>query len=210
MATSTDEAQKQQLRQSLRQELGDDFDAADKVFKDAELQTISDANNFDSFGKNETTNSISNLGDDFASRNSSVLSDFSPTPNPTRSNHTIFSGVYDPKTKTFITKPSGNTKLKDGNVPEDLVPPRGGHARVQRVFSQANRDIDGSKTIGYTIYYKKQGELDIAFFSRGINFRNYRSLRGAAPENLQQEFVKILEETTGHKVNIISRPDLPD
>ena len=43
LATSTDDAQKQQLRQSLRQELGDDFDAANKVFKDAELETISDA-----------------------------------------------------------------------------------------------------------------------------------------------------------------------
>ena len=70
--------------------------------------------------------------------------------------------------------------------------------------------IDTSKTIGYTIYYKTPGELDVAFFSRGVNFRNYRNLRGLAPENLQQEFVKILEETTELKVNIVPRPDLPD
>ena len=210
LASSTDEAQKQQLRQSLRQELGDDFDAANQVFEGSKLETISDIKNFDSFGQNETTNSISNLGDDFASRNSSVLSDFSPTPNPTRSNQTIFSGVYDPKTKTFITKPSGNTKLANGNVPEDLVPPRGGHRRTQRAFLQANPDIDISKTIGYTIYYKKQGELDVAFFSRGINSSNYPALLGTAPESLQQEFAKILEETTGLKVNIVSRQALPD
>ena len=43
LATSTDDIQKQQLRQSLRQELGDDFDAANKVFDDSNLETISDA-----------------------------------------------------------------------------------------------------------------------------------------------------------------------
>ena len=43
LATSTDDVQKQQLRQSLRQELGDDFDAANKVFDDSNLETISDA-----------------------------------------------------------------------------------------------------------------------------------------------------------------------
>ena len=43
LAASTDEAQKQQLRQSLRQELGDDFDAANKVFEGSKLETISDA-----------------------------------------------------------------------------------------------------------------------------------------------------------------------
>ena len=33
LTASTDEAQKQQLRQSLRQKLGDDFDAAERVFE---------------------------------------------------------------------------------------------------------------------------------------------------------------------------------
>ena len=43
LASSTDEAQKQQLRQSLRQELGDDFEAANRVFEGSKLETISDA-----------------------------------------------------------------------------------------------------------------------------------------------------------------------
>lgn len=201
LVTAPDDVQAQKLYQSLQQELGEDFDDTYNLFKNLRVNL---------FGQSELTNSITNLGDDFVSHNSSVMGDFSPTPNPTRSNHTIFSGVYDPETQTFITKPSGNTKLANGDVPEDLVPPRGGHGRVQRVLSQVNRDIDTSKTIGYTIYYKTPGELDIAFFSRGVNFRNYRNLRGLAPENLQQEFVKILEETTGLKVNIVPRPDLPD
>ena len=201
LVTAPNDVQAQKLYQSLQQELGDDFDNTYNLFKNLRA---------DLFGQSELTNSITNLGDDFVSHNSSVMGDFSPTPNPTRSNHTIFSGVYDPETKTFITKPSGNTKLANGDVPEDLVPPRGGHGRVQRVLSQVNPGTDTSKTIGYTIYYKTSGELDVAFFSRGVNFRNYRNLRGLAPENLQQEFVKILEETTGLKVNIVPRPDLPD
>ena len=44
LATSTDDVQKQQLRQSLRQELGDaNFDAANQVFEGSKLETISDA-----------------------------------------------------------------------------------------------------------------------------------------------------------------------
>ena len=43
LASSTDDAQKQQLRQSLRQELGDDFEAANQVFEGSKLETISDA-----------------------------------------------------------------------------------------------------------------------------------------------------------------------
>ena len=42
LANSTDEAQEQQLRQSLKQELGDDFDAAERVFEGSKLETISD------------------------------------------------------------------------------------------------------------------------------------------------------------------------
>ena len=201
LVTAPDDVQAQKLYQSLQQELGEDFDNTYNLFKNLRVNL---------FGQSELTNSITNLGDDFASRNSSVLTDFSPTPNPTRSNQTIFSGVYDPKTKTFLTKPSGSTKLANGEIPEDLVPPRGGHRRTQRAFSQANPDIDTSKTIGYTIYYRKQGELDVAFFSRGINSSNYPTLRGTAPENLQQEFVKILGETTGLKVNVVPRQTLPD
>ena len=43
LASSTDEAQKQQLRQSLRQELGDDFEAANKVFNSSEFRELTDA-----------------------------------------------------------------------------------------------------------------------------------------------------------------------
>ena len=43
LASSTDEAQKQQLRQSLRQELGDDFDAANQVFGSSEFRELTDA-----------------------------------------------------------------------------------------------------------------------------------------------------------------------
>ena len=44
LASSTDKAQKQQLRQSLRQELGDaNFDAANKVFNSSEFRELTDA-----------------------------------------------------------------------------------------------------------------------------------------------------------------------
>ena len=43
LANSTDESQKQQLRQSLKQELGDDFDAANQVFNSSEFRELTDA-----------------------------------------------------------------------------------------------------------------------------------------------------------------------
>ena len=43
LAITTDEAQKQQLRQSLKQELGDEFDAAYKVFDSSEFRELTDA-----------------------------------------------------------------------------------------------------------------------------------------------------------------------
>jgi hypothetical protein len=164
----------------------------------------------ESFGKSETTNSLTNLGKDFSSHNSSVLKDFTPVPNPTRSNQTIFSGVFDPKTNTFLTKPSGSTKLSNGGIPEDLVQPRGGHREIQSLFSETNPNIDTSQTVGFTIYYREKGRLDVAFFSRGINSNNFKELKGYAPEHLQEAAVKSLNQSTGLEVQIIPRLDLPD
>ena len=57
LASSTDEAQKQQLRQSLRQELGDDFEAADKVFNSSEFRELTDAETRLITGGGQVTNS---------------------------------------------------------------------------------------------------------------------------------------------------------
>jgi hypothetical protein len=158
----------------------------------------------------ELTNGITNLGNDFSHHNSSVLKDFKPTLNPTKLNQTIFSGVYDPKTNTFLTKPSGNTKLSNGESPQDLVLPAGGHAQVRQMLQQANPEIDMSKTIGFTIYYREKGKLEVAFFSRGINSRNFPKLEGYAPEEYQNQFLKVLGESTGLETEAVPRLRLPD
>jgi hypothetical protein len=158
----------------------------------------------------ELTNAITNLGKDFSHHNSDVLKDFKPTLNPTKSDQTIFSGIYDPKTNTFLTKPSGNTKLSNGESPQDLVLPLGGHGQVQQVLQQANPEIDTSKTIGFTIYYREKGKLEVAFFSRGINSRNFPKLEGYAPEEYQNQFLKTLGESTGLEVKAVPRLRLPD
>jgi hypothetical protein len=162
------------------------------------------------FGENETINSLTNLGKDFSSHNSSVLKDFTPTPNPTRSNQTIFSGVFDPKTNTFLTKPSGSTKLSNGSIPEDLVEPRGGHREILKLFSETNPNVDIHQAVGFTVYYREKGKLEVAFFSRGINAINFRGLAGYAPESLQKSAIKTLIESTGLEVKIVPRLDLPN
>ncbi len=175
--------------------------------KDTQAQTHGQGRRF---GENETTNSLTNLGKDFSSHNSSVLKDFTPIPNPTRSNQTIFSGVFDPKTNTFLTKPSGSTKLSNGDIPEDLVQPRGGHREIQNILSETNPNIDTSQTVGFTIYYREQGRLDVAFFSRGINLGNFSQLKGYTPGYLQEAAVKLLNQSTGLEIKVIPRLDLPE
>jgi hypothetical protein len=161
-------------------------------------------------GHSELTNAVTNLGDDFSHHNSSVLKNFSPTPNPSKSKQTIFSGVYDPKTNTFITKPTGNTKLSNGEIPEDLQPARGGHFVIEKKLQEINSDVDTSKTVGFTIYYREKGRLDVAFYSGSINFRNFRELRGYVPEDYQNNVLRLLEKSTGLEAKLSPRLELPD
>jgi hypothetical protein len=160
--------------------------------------------------QHETTNALTNLGKNHFSHNSATLKDFTPIAEPTKTKQTVFSGVYDPKTKTFLTKPTGNTRLSNGEVPEDLQPARGGHGAIEKIFQGANPEIDNSKTMGFTIYYKEEGKLDVAFYSGSINMRNYPKLKGYAPENYQKEFSVLLGESTGLEVNVSPRLQLPD
>jgi hypothetical protein len=91
-----------------------------------------------------------------------------------------------------------------------LVQPRGGHREIQSILSETNPNVDTSRTVGFTIYYREQGKLDVAFFSRGINSNNFKDLKGYAPENLQESAIKLLNQSTGLEVKIIPRLDLPD
>jgi hypothetical protein len=47
-------------------------------------------------------------------------------------------------------------------------------------------------------------------FSRGINSRNFPKLEGYAPEEYQNQFLKVLRESTGLKAEAVPRLRLPD
>lgn len=100
--------------------------------------------------------------------------------------------------------------MKNGDIPQDLAPGRGGHSRIRDVFKMANPDIDASQIVGFTIYYREQGKLDVAFFSRGINVRNFKDLDGYAPEAYQQKALEALRQSTGLEVESSLRLTLPD
>ena len=88
--------------------------------------------------------------------------------------------------------------------------PRGGHRDILKLFSDANPNIDMHQAVGFTVYYREKGKLDVAFFSRGINSINFRGLDGYAPKNLQEAAIKTLIESTGLEVKIVPRLNLPD
>ena len=99
-----------------------------------------------------------------------------------------FSGVFDPKTSHFLTRPSGNTLLKDGTVPVDLVPQRGGHGIVNRQL--AEQGIDPSGTVGFTVFYDNPGQLSVAWNSGSVNSRNWGNY--AAPIEFRQSIMDAL------------------
>ena len=72
LAASTDEAQEQQLRQSLRQELGDDFNAANEVFEGSKLETISDAEAATIKGRGTVPDPPSEMSDNLVNIRSSL------------------------------------------------------------------------------------------------------------------------------------------
>lgn len=70
----------------------------------------------------------------------------------------------------FIARPSGETTLLDGTIPDNLVPRNGGHLHV-------NRDLDmllgvSDNRLGFTIISQADGTLGVTWRSEGINMRN--------------------------------------
>ncbi len=139
----------------------------------------------------ELAHSLSNLGDDVLARNTtSLLDDFAPGAG--------FSGVYDPTTGMFLIQPSGNTVLKTGAIPENLVAQRGGHAIVNARFAEL-AGVDASQTVGFTVFYDAAGELSVAWNSGSVNGLNYGSY--AAPTRFRQLILDAIKEATGFHVS---------
>ena len=110
-----------------------------------------------------------------------------------------FSGVFDPETGHFIIRPSGDTLLKDGTVPTDLVSQYGGHGTVNSQL--AEQGIDTSGTVGFTVFYDSPGQLSVAWNSGSVNGVNFNSYE--APVEYRQAIMDSLERSTGY--NVVSR-----
>jgi RHS repeat-associated protein len=146
--------------------------------------------------RSELTNSLSNLGENPATRNATVIAEYLPTPNK----GTAFSGVYDPETGQFLLRPSGNTRLANGTVPENVVAPRGGHFVVNRQLGELAGG-NTQRTVGFTVFYETEGELVVEWLSRSVNGINYQS--DYAPQEFRQPIMEAIQRSTG--LRVISR-----
>ncbi len=107
-----------------------------------------------------------------------------------------FSGVFDPKTGHFIIRPSGNTLLKDGTIPDGLVDQYGGHGTINQLL--ANQGVDSSGTVGYTVFYEGPEQLSVSWNSFSVNHANFGNR--AAPMEFRQTIMDALRNSTGYNV----------
>jgi RHS repeat-associated protein len=88
--------------------------------------------------------------------------DYNPQTRP------AFSGVYNPESGNTVIRPSGNTRLANGQTPDGIVPRAGGHRVINETFFN-----NSNKTVGYTVFYDKSNGVTIEWLSRSVNGANY-------------------------------------
>jgi len=109
------------------------------------------------------------------------------------SESTAFSGVYDAEIGAFQLRPSGNT-INNTNIP--TVPRAGGHRIIDNELTKTFGASD--KRAGFTLFYGKEGELSIEFFSRSVNGKNFGD--NIAPKAYQEQITKAVEQYFNVKV----------
>jgi hypothetical protein len=71
-----------------------------------------------------------------------------------------FSGAYDPKSGKFLAYPSGNTRLKDGSIPENLVDRMGGHKATNEALSGVLGEHTSNR-LGFVMIKDKAGNFEV-------------------------------------------------
>lgn len=141
--------------------------------------------------KSEVTNAFSSLGRNFSSKNLNTLDEFG--------SGAAFSGVYNPQSGKFLAYASGETRLATGGVPGNLVPRRGGHAAVNRQFSEI-LGVSRGDNVGFTMFLDDAGDISVDWLSRSVNGMN-RSFDGVVvPQSMRQSILDSISTSTGRGV----------
>lgn len=148
------------------------------------------------------------------------FSQFSPSP------QTGFSGIFDVVTKRLFIYPSGATKYADGSaIPSSsLVSQYGGHAQIRskmvEYFGDLSDDVARKQIVGFSLSYKKAGELEVKYNSWSCNgvYNRHHKNNLAVKDNqipmehrpaLMDELNKEFNTKRGLNISFVDIPDLP-
>jgi hypothetical protein len=107
-----------------------------------------------------------------------------------------FAGIIDPETEEFLLFPSGTTTV-GGVTPSNSVPARGGgHAIVNRKFSELKGlSRDSRTTYGFTVLVNQDGSLYFKWRSGSVNEVNHG--HEAIPGYERLRVKRAVEQATG-------------
>jgi hypothetical protein len=107
-----------------------------------------------------------------------------------------FSGVYNHESGKFLAYPSGNTVLRSGEYPANLVSRYGGHHTANDVLSRT-LDVDSRANVGFVAVMKSDGSFGFRWTSRSVNGRNPSFDGVQVPEHLRAPIMDAFTRATG-------------
>jgi hypothetical protein len=136
----------------------------------------------------ETRGSITNLGSNPGLHNAATYDMY-----PRGSG---FSGVYDVESNRFLVYPSGETRLRNGDVPDNLVSQYGGHDNVNNALNELLGSTSNNR-LGFSMIIDDSGSFRVLWNSRTINSPNPNFDGRTVPEGNRQQIIDAIEEATG-------------
>jgi hypothetical protein len=140
--------------------------------------------------RSETKGSFTNLGSKPGVVNKTSFDSYPPKSG--------FSGAYDPESGKFLAYPSGETRLVDGSVPDNLVSQFGGHKAVNDSLSEVLGKTSNNR-LGFVMIKDEAGDFAVKWNSGMINNPNPNFPGRTVPESYRKEILDAISEVTGRK-----------
>jgi hypothetical protein len=107
-----------------------------------------------------------------------------------------FSGVYDVESRRFLAYPSGETRLINGGMPDNLVSQFGGHADVNNALNELLGSTSNNR-LGFSMIMDNSGSFQVKWNSGTINSPNPNFNGRTVPESSRQEILDAIKSATG-------------
>jgi hypothetical protein len=107
-----------------------------------------------------------------------------------------FSGVYNHESGKFLAYPSGQTVLRSGEAPANLVDRYGGHHDVNQVLSRT-LGVENRANVGFVAVMKGDGSFGFRWTSRSVNGANPSFTGVQVPEHMRAPIMDAFTRATG-------------